>query len=111
MGADIAISQDALTLIRSRSPDGEAMIATCRAVFNGVYDDEIYQSDLLDTFQLVCDETDNFILDGYGVFNSIHKPSDPVDAKNHREEIDAIFKFYSSAFDLALENFKKRFDI
>jgi hypothetical protein len=111
MVGNINLSQDALNLIKSHSPDGESMIATCRAIFSGTYDDEIYQSDLFDVFQLICDDSDNFVLDRFGIFNSIHKPSDAVDGKKHQDEINDIYKSYNMWFEQSLNEFKKKFDI
>ena len=108
---DIALSHDALHLIKSPPSDGDSMIATSRAIFSGTYGDEVHQSDIFDVFQLVCDESDNFVLDRFGSLNSIHKSSKPVYANNNREEIDSIFNSYISQFEVSIIEFRRRFDI
>jgi hypothetical protein len=111
MADSIKLSQDAVDLIRTHAIDGSGMIATCRAIFSGNYKDEIYNSDLLDVFQLISDESDHIVLDNFGNFNSIYRSPAQLPAASCKDEIDKIQKFYLVQFERAVRNFREKFEI
>ena len=107
----INFSQDALELIKTHPSDGASMIATCRAIFTSDLDDEAYNSDLLNTFHLICDESDNIILTGFGRFNSIYKASVTKKLEQHTEEEKKIYGFYFTQFEQSISFFRKHYNI
>jgi hypothetical protein len=107
----IEFQKDALDLICSSSFDGATMIAACRAIFSVNYSDEIYKSDILDIFLLICDESDSIELNGFGRFNRIYSPSNRRECNADNNEVNNIFNFYYDQFKIWIDKFRKCFEL
>lgn len=107
----VNLSKLALELIKSRPSDGQSMIAISRAVLSGNFNDEIYNTDFLDIFQLICDDSDEIALSGFGEFNSIQGKKHSKLSHQSDQIITEIHDFYFTKFEQSVSNFRNHYRI
>jgi hypothetical protein len=127
MDDNIALSSQAIDLIKSDISDGFRMIATCRAILSGHYSDADFSEEFFSIFIAIDDDTGNLILKNFGDFNSASprfelKKSNvanfvkllinDADNKNSfldHEEARNIYSFYKDQFFESLNVFKDNY--
>lgn len=96
MADSINLTESSLELIRSRPVDGAAMINTSRAVLSGNYDSKVYDTDIFDIFQLICDDADDI------------KSNKTQDYYSSTRE---LYNFYLLEFEKAILDFRDYYGI
>lgn len=111
MADEIHLSEHALELIKSDVSDGYSMIATCRAILSGDYSDNVFNSNMLSVFEIIADESDKIILDGFGEFDFIGPATDRKIIEDQDNEVKAIFRFYKDRFHESIKVFRQTYGI
>ena len=111
MADSINLSKLALKLIQSHPADGSAIIATSRAVLSGDYDSKIYDTDIFDVFQLVCDESSGVLLSGFGEFDTIDNKCIVNELYDYDKFMRDLYDFYLVQFEKSILNFRKHFGV